>query len=67
MTFIERPSPGLMTEGSPDDPPDAWQDCYEAKPKERIRKDDARAEIQRAWSIWAGDKFTNGAMLRFFL
>jgi hypothetical protein len=67
MTFIERPSPGLMTEGLQDDPIDAWQDCFEAKPKRRITKDHARAEVQRAWSIWDGDKTTGEPMFRFFL
>ncbi|MEX3896372.1 hypothetical protein [Paraburkholderia sp. BR10954] len=55
-----------MSEGLPDDPVDAWQDCYEAKPKKRIRKDNARAEIQRAWSIWDGDKASGHAMFLFY-
>jgi len=67
-TYIERPSPGRMTEGGlPDDPLDAWLDCYETKPKKRIRKDDAKAEIQRAWALWAGEKTTGQPMFLFFL
>ncbi|WP_146149984.1 hypothetical protein [Caballeronia novacaledonica] len=66
--YIERPSPGRMTDGGlPDDSLDAWLDCYEMKPKKRIRKDDAKAEVQRAWALWDGDKTTGQPMFLFYL
>ncbi|SPB14878.1 hypothetical protein NOV72_02109 [Caballeronia novacaledonica] len=57
-----------MTDGGlPDDSLDAWLDCYEMKPKKRIRKDDAKAEVQRAWALWDGDKTTGQPMFLFYL
>ncbi len=64
--FVNMPSPGLMIEGDINDSLAAWDDCYSKKPKKRILKNKAKAEIQRAWSIWDGDKNNNMAMFSFF-
>ena len=55
-----------MHEGSAIDPLNAWIDCYDMKPKRRIKVGEARAEIQRAWAMWGGDKSANQAMFIFF-
>jgi hypothetical protein len=55
-----------MVETSTDDPLIPWEDCYVKSPKKRILKEKARKEIQRAWSIWSGDKDSNISMLLFF-
>ena len=55
-TYVDRPSPGRMTKSTTIDPLDAWIDCYVMTPKRRIKVKDARLEIQRAWSIWEGNK-----------
>ena len=57
-----------MYEGTADDALAAWQDCYSMAPKHRIKKEQAKAEIQRAWTMWDGDKSSlEKAMLSFFL
>jgi hypothetical protein len=56
-----------MTDGPDDDPLSTWQDCYVMKPKRRIRKDAAKAEVQRAWALWDGDKTGGQSMFFFFL
>ncbi len=55
-----------MVENSGDDALAAWQDCYTMTPKKRILLRNAKAEIQRAWEQWNGDKHSQGAMLVFF-
>ena len=67
MALVEQPSPGLLTEGAIDDVLEAWQDCYDMKPKRRINKADAKGEIQRAWARWNGDKTASEAMHMFFV
>jgi len=64
--YVVQPSPGRMAEASISDPLDAWIDCYEMTPKRRISASAARIEIQRAWSIWDGDKSALQAMPTFF-
>lgn len=64
--YIVQPSPGLMVEGSTDDPLVAWEDCYSKAPKKRILKLKAKAEIQRAWSMWDGDKSHNMSKITFY-
>ena len=59
-------SPGRMVKGPTVDPLDAWIDCYEMKPKRRIKVDEARCEIQRAWARWNGDKDASESMFMFF-
>ncbi len=63
---VGQPSPGLMTKGSIVDPLDAWIDCFEMKPKRRIKVAEANREIQRAWAMWDGDKATSESMFMFF-
>jgi len=63
---VKQPSPGRMCQGATVDPLDAWIDCYVMKPKRRIKVDQARQEIQRAWEMWDGDKAGNQSMLMFF-
>ena len=65
-TCVQQPSPGRMGEGPTIDPLNAWIDCYEMKPKKRIKVDVARREIQRAWAIWNGDKDASESMFMFF-
>ena len=65
-TYVSTPSPGRMYEMSEDDPVAAWEDCFEKKPKKRILVKNARAEIQRAWELWEGDKSNNLSMFTFF-
>lgn len=64
--YVNQPSPGRMVEGPTNDPLAAWEDCYSTTLKKRISKEKAKAEIQRAWAIWDGDKSNNMAMLTFF-
>jgi hypothetical protein len=63
---IHVPSPGLMIQGEMKGSLDAWIDCYEQKPKKRILVKDAKVEIQRAWSLWDGDKNSESAMFSFY-
>lgn len=65
-TYILKPSPGLMVKGPENDPLDAWEDCYLKKPKKRILVKMAKAEIQRAWKLWEGDKTSDLSMFSFF-
>ncbi len=53
---VSQPSPGRMYERPPGEIYDALADCYSLKPKKRILKSKAKAEIQRAWTLWGGDK-----------
>ncbi len=55
-----------MFEGTTVDPLDAWIDCYVMKPKRRIKVDEAKREIQRAWAMWNGDKDASQSMFMFF-
>ena len=55
-----------MYEGPTIDPLNAWNDCYVMNPKRRIKVDEARREIQRAWAMWDGDKDARESMLMFF-
>ena len=64
--YVEQPSPGRMVEGPIIDRLDSWIDCYVMKPKRRIKVDEARREIQRAWTIWDGDKDARESMFMFF-
>lgn len=64
--YVDTPSPGRMYEGENEDPIDAWEDCYDKKPKKRILKATAKTEIQRAWELWSGDKSSQQAKLIFF-
>ncbi len=64
--YVELPSPGLMEGGPKDDPLTSWQDCYSMQPKKRILVKKAKAEIQRAWELWEGDKSGNLSMFTFF-
>ena len=64
--YVNQPSPGRMFEGTIIDPLDAWIDCYDVKPKRRIKVDKARREIQRAWAMWDGDKAASQSMILFF-
>ena len=41
-------------------------DCYSMTPKRRIKVDEARHEIQRAWAMWDGDKSAGQAMFLFY-
>ncbi len=63
---VLQPSPGRMVKGPIIDPLDVWIDCYIMKPKRRIKVDEARREIQRAWAMWNGDKDANQSMLIFY-
>jgi len=64
--FGDQPSPGRMMGAPLTDPLDAWMDCYSMKPKRRISIKRAKAEVQRAWRRWDGDKSGTGAGLIFF-
>lgn len=66
INYVSIPSPGRMYEGAEDDPLNAWEDCYSKKPKKRILAKKAKAEIQRAWGLWEGDKSSDLSMLIFF-
>jgi hypothetical protein len=66
MSFVYLPSPGRMTTAPISDPLTAWKDCYEMKPRSRIKVSDAKSEIQRAWTLWDGDKKSDVAMFIFF-
>jgi len=55
-----------MTGGSSVDPLDAWRDCYDMKPKRRIKKDEAKREIQRAWAMRGDDSGGSEDMFAFF-
>ena len=55
-----------MYEGAEDDPINAWEDCYHKEPKKRIPVKKAKAEIQRAWELWEGDKADDLSMFMFF-
>ena len=65
-TYINIPSPGQICDGTVNDPIAAWDDCYFKKPKKRILVKQAKAEIQRAWTLWDGDKSGNLSMFMFF-
>jgi len=45
---------------------EAWIDCYEMKPKKKILVKIAKEEIQRAWSMWDGDKTNKNSMFMFY-
>lgn len=64
--WVAQPSPGRMGGGPTTNPLDAWIDCYVFKPKRRIKVDEAKREIQRAWAMWNGDKGDSEAMFVFF-
>ena len=64
--YVSQPSPGRMTETPLNDPLDAWEDCYSMTPKKRILVARAKAEIQREWALWNGDKGNPASMLLFF-
>ena len=64
--FVDQPSPGRMYPNPLNDPLDAFFDCFKFKPKHRILKDDAKREIQRAWTLWQGDKANTEAMFVFY-
>lgn len=64
-TYVSQPSPGEMLEEVVD-PLIAWQDCYSMTPKKRILVRRAKAEIQRAWTLWSGDKSNNESMFMFY-
>lgn len=63
---VQLPSPGCMTDSGSDDPLAAWNDCYNVKPKKRILKEVAKAEVQRAWRDWSGDKRSSAAKPLFY-
>lgn len=64
--YVSQPSPGRMVETTITDPLVAWEDCYSMTPKKRILRARAKAEIQRAWALWEGDKNSEASMLLFF-
>lgn len=64
--YIAMPSPGRMYEGAEDDAINAWEDCYLKKVKKRILVKKAKAEIQRAWDLWNGNKSVGDPMFAFF-
>ena len=64
--FVVEPSPALMVGGPEKDPLTAWKDCYSMEPKKRILIKDAKSEIQRAWTMWDGDKSADNPMFVFF-
>lgn len=64
--YVDHPSPGRMSKRPTVDALDAWLDCYTMKPKRRIKVDEARREIQRAWAMWDGDKNHSESMFMFF-
>lgn len=65
-TYVSQPSPGRMTQGSTTDPLEAWEDCYSKTPKKRILVKRAKAEIERAWENWDGDKSGELSMFTFY-
>lgn len=64
--YILLPSPGRVYDTLGDDAVNAWEDCYEKKPKRRILTGKAKDEILRAWKLWDGDKSNNLSMFTFF-
>jgi hypothetical protein len=64
---VLQPSPGRMTESETISGLDRLRDCYILTPKRRIKKADAKEEIQRAWDMWKGDGSSSEAMYSFFL
>jgi hypothetical protein len=56
-----------MTESETISALDRLRDCYILTPKRRIKKADAKEEIQRAWDMWEGDKSSVEPMFLFFL
>lgn len=64
--YVSMPSPGRMYDGLEDGPLNAWEDCYSKKPKKRMLVKKAKAEIQRAWELWEGNKSSNLSMFTFF-
>jgi hypothetical protein len=60
------PSPGCMTQSETISALDRLRDCYILTPKRRIKKADAKEEIQRAWDMWKGDESSSEAMYSFF-
>lgn len=64
--YVSQPSPGRMIEGSTTDPLAAWEDCYSTTPKKRILVTSAKAEIQRSWENWDGDKMGELSMFMFY-
>lgn len=63
---VSQPSPGRMSEDPTPHPIDVWVDCFEMKPKGRIKVADAKVAIAHSWRSWSGDKSTREAMLLFF-
>ena len=63
---VLQPSPGRMTETETISVLDRLRDCYILTPKRRIKKADAKEEIQRAWDMWEGDKSSVEPMFLFF-
>lgn len=55
-----------MVEGPTTDLLDPWMDCYTMTPKRRIKVDEAKREVQRAWAMWDGEKSAGQAMMMFF-
>jgi hypothetical protein len=55
-----------MMEGDKIDLLDTWADCFHTQPKRRMRVQEAKIEVQRAWALWDGDKKETMAMLMFF-
>ena len=66
VPYVNIPSPGRMYERKDEDPLDAWIDCYDMKPKKRIRIDAAKTEIQRAWKLWSEDNSGSEAKFSFY-
>lgn len=64
--YVSQPSPGQMVEDATNDPLVAWQDCYSMTPKKRILVQKAKAEVQRAWALWDGNKSTDSCMFMFY-
>jgi hypothetical protein len=64
--YVEQPSPGQMWHGPISDSLAAWEDCFLKTPKKRIIKEKAKAEIQKAWENWDGDKSREVNMMVFF-
>ena len=65
-SVVEQPSPGRMCSSPPNNPIDAYYDCFVMKPKKRILVADAKYEVQRAYSLWDGDKSKEIAKFLFF-
>ena len=66
FVYVRQPSPGRMIEDDDIDLIKIWSDCFEMRPKRRMRVSDAKLEIQRAWKLWEGDKRSVMSMFLFF-